>query len=180
MCGHGTIGVCTVLVEMGLVEVTEPITEIVLDTPSGTIRCQVQVRGGAAESVTLRNVPSFLYTQDVVVNVPSLGKVTVDIAYGGNFYAILPAASVGLQLLPEHAVISCLPGRASGGQSTNRSKSAILRSPRSTALTMWSFRACHPSPGDDEERSGGPDPGNGPLALRNGNERQDGYSVGEG
>lgn len=103
MCGHGTIAICTVLVEMGLVEAKEPITEIVLDTPAGVVRAQVDVHNGEAESVTIRNVPSFLYKPEVKVDVPGLGKVTVDVAYGGNFYAILPAESVGLEITPEES-----------------------------------------------------------------------------
>ncbi|MBC7263186.1 MAG: proline racemase family protein [Chloroflexi bacterium] len=109
MCGHGTIAVCTVLVETGIVEAKEPLTEIVLDTPAGVVRAQVAVKDGLAESVTIQNVPSFLYKPDVVVDVPDVGRVKVDIAYGGNFYAILPAESVGLEISPEHAneIISC-------------------------------------------------------------------------
>jgi len=103
MCGHGTIAICTVLVGMGLVEVKEPVTEIVLDTPAGVVRAQVDVKNGEATAVTVRNVPSFLYKADVEVAVPGLGKVTVDIAYGGNFYAILPAESVALVIHPENA-----------------------------------------------------------------------------
>ncbi len=109
MCGHGTIAICTVLVEIGMVQAQEPVTEIVLDTPAGIVRTEVAVRDGAAESVTIENVPSFLYKPDVEVNVPEVGRVIVDIAYGGNFYAILPAESVGLEIRPEHAneIMSC-------------------------------------------------------------------------
>ncbi len=103
MCGHGTIAVCTVLVEAGMVAVHEPVTEIVLDTPAGLVKARVAVDGGQAESVTLENVPSFLYESDAKVNVPGVGEIKVDIAYGGNFHAILPAASVGLEITPERA-----------------------------------------------------------------------------
>jgi len=103
MCGHGTIAICTVLVETGMVAPTEPETRIVLDTPSGLVTASVTVREGRAESVTLRNVPSFLYRSDVGVDVPGLGHVIVDIAFGGNFFALLPAAQVGLEVQPEHA-----------------------------------------------------------------------------
>jgi proline racemase len=109
MCGHGTIGICTVLVETGIVPAKEPVTEIVLDTPAGVVHTQVAVEDGQVKSVTLRNVPSFLYKPGVQVDVPGVGRVTVDIAYGGNFYAILPAASVGLVIEPQHAqeIITC-------------------------------------------------------------------------
>jgi proline racemase len=100
MCGHGTIGVATVLVESGMVEVTEPETVVRLDTPAGLVVARVAVRAGRAESVTLRNVPSFLAGRDRVVDVPGLGAVPYDMAFGGNFYALLPAASVGLEVDP--------------------------------------------------------------------------------
>jgi proline racemase len=96
MCGHGTIGVATVLVETGMVEVTEPVTTIRLDTPAGLVVAEVAVRDGAAKSVTIRNVPSFVDALDRTVEVPGIGPVTYDMAYGGNFYAILPIERVGL------------------------------------------------------------------------------------
>jgi proline racemase/trans-L-3-hydroxyproline dehydratase len=103
MCGHGTIAICTVLVETGAVEAVEPQTEIVLDTPAGLVHGYVDVKDGRAESVTIRNVPSFLFKADAEVDVPDLGRVQLDIAYGGNFYAILDASQVGLEIKPENA-----------------------------------------------------------------------------
>src|SRR5699024_6616464 len=86
MCGHGTMGVCTVLVETGMVEVTEPVTTIRLDTPAGLVVAEVTVQDGAATSVTIQNVPSFTLRPGASVQVPSLGEVTYDLAFGGNFY----------------------------------------------------------------------------------------------
>ncbi|MBV9803269.1 MAG: proline racemase family protein [Solirubrobacterales bacterium] len=103
MCGHGTIGVATVLVETGMVEVTEPETRIRLDTPAGLVEVTVSVSGGRAERATLRNVPAFTAALDARVRVRSLGEVTYDMAYGGNFYALVSAASVGLDPVPENA-----------------------------------------------------------------------------
>jgi len=100
MCGHGTIGVATVLVETGMVEVTEPETVIRLDVPAGLVEARVQVEHGRAKAVTIRNVPSFLHTRDQVVSVPGYGDITYDMAFGGNFYAITPAASAGLVVDP--------------------------------------------------------------------------------
>jgi proline racemase len=101
MCGHGTIGTATVLVETGLVEVREPVTVIRLDTPAGLVEASVEVDDGRARSVTLQNVPSYLHLRDAVVRVPGLGEVVLDLAFGGNFYALLPAASAGLKVEPE-------------------------------------------------------------------------------
>jgi proline racemase len=100
MCGHGTIGVATVLVETGMVAVTEPETVVRLDVPAGLVEARVRVEGGRARSVTLRNVPSFLLARDRTVEVPGLGTITYDMAYGGNFYALTPAADAGLVIDP--------------------------------------------------------------------------------
>ncbi len=96
MCGHGTIGVATVLVETGMVEVGEPVTEVRLDTPAGLVVARVAVENGRATAVTIRNVPSFALELDAKVDVAGLGTVTYDMAYGGNFYAILPIADLGI------------------------------------------------------------------------------------
>ena len=104
MCGHGTIGVATVLVETGMVEVTEPETRIRLDTPAGLVEVAVAVSGGRAERVTLRNVPAFVSALDAEVEVDALGgAVRYDMAYGGNFYALVPAASIGLAPVPANS-----------------------------------------------------------------------------
>lgn len=103
MCGHDTIGCATALVEAGIVAVEEPVTKLVLETPAGLVNVSVQVKDNMAKSVTFKNIPSFLYASEVTVNVPGLGEIKTDIAYGGNFYAIVEASSVGLELLPENA-----------------------------------------------------------------------------
>lgn len=100
MCGHGTIGTATVLVETGMVPVVEPVTLIRLDTPAGLVEASVEVEQGRAKSVTIRNVPAYLHLRDAVVKVPGIGEVTLDLAWGGNFYALVPAASVGLAVRP--------------------------------------------------------------------------------
>ncbi|MFF2452282.1 proline racemase family protein [Isoptericola sp. NPDC058082] len=96
MCGHGTIGVATVLVETGMVTVTEPTTTIRLDTPAGVVVARVEVRDGHAESVTIENVPSFVVRLDDEVDVPGLGTVAYSLAFGGNFYAMVDLDDVKL------------------------------------------------------------------------------------
>jgi proline racemase len=104
MCGHGTIGVATVLVETGMVEVREPLTTIRLDTPAGLVVAEVTTHDGRAEAVRLRNVPSFLLAADCSVDAGGdLGRLTFDMAYGGNFYAILPAEALGAALEKKNA-----------------------------------------------------------------------------
>lgn len=103
MCGHGTIGVATVLVETGMVEVVEPVTTIRLDTPAGLVVAEVAVNDGRAEHVTITNVPSFSVRLDAQVDVPGLGTVTYDLAFGGNFYAIVSLDSLGIEFRQDRA-----------------------------------------------------------------------------
>jgi proline racemase len=99
MCGHGTIGVATVLVETGMVPVTTPVTTVRLDVPAGLVVAEVAVRDdGAATAVTIRNVPSFPVSLDSTVEVAGFGPVRYDLAFGGNFYAIVELAQLGLPL----------------------------------------------------------------------------------
>jgi len=97
MCGHGTIGVATVLVETGMVEVLEPVTTIRLDTPAGLVIARVTVSDGHADSVTFENVPSYSVRLDATVEVPGYGTVPYSLAFGGNFYAMVDLDAVGLQ-----------------------------------------------------------------------------------
>jgi len=112
MCGHDTIGVATALVETGMVPVSEPETFINLDTPAGLTRVRVKVQNGCAKEVTFKGVPSFAFEEGIQVEVPGLGKLLLDIAYGGNVYAVLPAASVGLVIKPENASALIEKGRS--------------------------------------------------------------------
>lgn len=99
MCGHGTIGIATVLVERGMVAVTEPVTEVRLDTPAGPVLARVVVEAGRALNVSFTNVASFVVARDAPVDVPGLGLVPIDVAYGGNFYAILDLSRLGIELV---------------------------------------------------------------------------------
>ncbi|MCF4151533.1 proline racemase [Dethiosulfovibrio sp. F2B] len=99
MCGHGTIGACTVAVETGMVEMNEPVTKVVLEAPAGLVRAEVQVREKKVKEVSFVNVPAFLYKRDVEVFMPSLGKnVKLDISFGGSFFGIINAAEFGLSV----------------------------------------------------------------------------------
>ncbi|WP_372411693.1 proline racemase family protein [Streptomyces luteireticuli] len=96
MCGHGTIGVATVLVETGMVPVTEPVTTVRLDTPAGLVSVDVRVEDGAARGATFTNVPAYCAALDRTVDVPGYGTVPYDLAYGGNFYAFVELDALGL------------------------------------------------------------------------------------
>lgn len=96
MCGHGSIGAVTVAIEAGIIEPEEPFTYISFDAPAGTIEARAAVKKKKVESVSITNVPSFLYDRDITIEVPDLGKIKFDIAFGGSFFAIMPASEVGL------------------------------------------------------------------------------------
>jgi len=95
MCGHGSIGAATLAVEMGIIEAREPETEVVIDVPAGLVRVRVNVKNGKTRGATLQNVPSFLY-KSAMIKVPRLGELPVDIAFGGNFFAIIEAEDLGI------------------------------------------------------------------------------------
>lgn len=98
MCGHGTIGVATALVETGLVHIEEGLTSIRLDTPAGLVVADVRVEAGRAKAVTITNVSAFVLEDEVIVDVPGLGKVQYTMVYGGNFYPVIDAQQLNLSL----------------------------------------------------------------------------------
>jgi len=101
-CGHGTIGAVRALIDAGLVTPQGNLADVVLQTPSGLVRAHAQLDHGDWW-VTLRNVPAYLHRHDLTVAVPGHGTVAVDVAFGGNFYAIVPAADLGLSLDVDNA-----------------------------------------------------------------------------
>ncbi len=113
MCGHGIIGLVTVLLETGALPVHGQQTPVNLDTPAGLVRATAHLnKNGHVEQVSFLNVPSFVYACDVTVDVPSYSKVTLDIAFGGAFYAILPAERVGLTVMGEQTAQLITAGEA--------------------------------------------------------------------
>lgn len=104
MCGHGTIGAMSVMVENGMVEVTEPITKLVQEAPAGLIRGEVTVEDGHAKSVSFVNVPAFLYKEGQEVELPGYGKIKFDISFGGSFFAIVKVDQIGLEIVPDNAM----------------------------------------------------------------------------
>jgi proline racemase len=101
MCIHGTIGVVKILIETGFIQPREPITEIAFDTSAGRVVAKAKVKGGTVKEVAVRNVPSFMSHSDIKVEVPGIGAVSIDIAFGGNFYAIVNAQDLGIKVEPE-------------------------------------------------------------------------------
>jgi proline racemase len=101
MSGTNTICVVTVLLETGMVKMTEPFTRLTLETPAGLIRVSAECRDGKVIGVTFLNVPAFATHIDADIEVPTLGTLTVDVAWGGMFYVITDARRFGLRLTPD-------------------------------------------------------------------------------
>jgi proline racemase len=101
MSGTNTICVATVLLETGILPMVEPISELVLEAPAGLIAITAECQDGKVRRVTFKNVPAFATHLDVAVEVPQLGTVRVDVAYGGMFYVIAEAEQFGLRLTPD-------------------------------------------------------------------------------
>jgi proline racemase len=102
MSGSNTICVVTVLLETGILPAIEPVTELTLETPAGLVGVSATVQDGKVTSVTFENVPAFATHLDAVLDVPQLGSVTVDVAWGGMFYVIADAERLGLRLTPDN------------------------------------------------------------------------------
>jgi len=94
MCGHGTIGLSTMLLELGYVPKVEPETILTLEAPAGLVKVKVAVQQGRVQSVSFTNVPSFVYKQNCTADLPGVGTVTFDISFGGSFFAIIHAGQL--------------------------------------------------------------------------------------
>jgi trans-L-3-hydroxyproline dehydratase len=100
MCGHGVIALAAVAVATGMVPAQAPETRVGLDTPAGFVEAWVEWDGEQTGRTRFRNVPSFLYRRDLPITTPGFGPLTVDVAFGGAFYAYLDAAQAGLTVRP--------------------------------------------------------------------------------
>jgi trans-L-3-hydroxyproline dehydratase len=96
MCGHATIALGRFAVDEGIVAAVEPVTRFVIEAPCGPLAIACTVEDGAVTRVSFESVPAFVHALDVAVDVPGRGRVVTDIAYGGAYYAILPASRLGL------------------------------------------------------------------------------------
>lgn len=101
MCGHGSIGAVAAALATGVVPAEEPETSIVMDTPAGLVRARAQVEHGRVGEIAVENVPAFLYQGGGELELSS-GRLTVDVAFGGNFFALVPAERLGLTVERTH------------------------------------------------------------------------------
>ncbi|MCC6315960.1 MAG: proline racemase family protein [Thermomicrobiales bacterium] len=102
MCGHGIIALSTILIETGAFPATEPETTIGFDTPAGLVWARVSVANGRAVAVAFRNVPAFVYAEDIPIET-SVGPLRVAVVFGGAFYVLVEAADLGVLVVPERA-----------------------------------------------------------------------------
>ncbi len=103
MSGTNTINTAAVLLETGMVEMVEPVTTLTLEAPAGLVRVSADCAAGRVERITFDNVPSFCTQLDATVEVPGVGSVAVDVAYGGAFCAFVDAGAVGFEIVPDEA-----------------------------------------------------------------------------
>ncbi|WP_109466992.1 proline racemase family protein [Albibacillus kandeliae] len=103
MSGTNTICTVTAALETGMVAMQEPVTRLTLEAPAGLISVEARCNNGSCESVTFDNVPSFVFALDAKVDVPGLGEITVDVAYGGMIYVLVDAAALGFDIVPDEA-----------------------------------------------------------------------------
>lgn len=103
MCGHGVIGAATVAAELGLVDPAARDGTMILDTPAGLVRAHIRQEAGSVREVTVGNVPAFVFRRAVPLAVPGVGEVAADVAFGGNFFALVEAGDLGVRVEPRQA-----------------------------------------------------------------------------
>src|SRR3954465_3187765 len=103
MSGTNTLNTALVLLETGMVPMVEPVTPLGLEAPAGLVRVSAECSDGHVDSITFENVPSFAVALDAPVEVPQLGTIGVDVAYGGAFCAFVDAAALGFSIVPSEA-----------------------------------------------------------------------------
>jgi trans-L-3-hydroxyproline dehydratase len=109
MCGHAILALTTLAFDTGLVAKSNG--ELVINAPAGKIHARADMHEGKVRQASFVNVPSFVYLRDAEIDVPGIGRVAYDIAYGGAFYAIVDAGPLGLELVPEKVTQSIDVGR---------------------------------------------------------------------
>lgn len=103
MSGSNSICVATVLLDSGIIPMTEPVTEMTLEAPGGLVRVRADCANGKAERITVQNLPSFAGELGVSLNVQGIGKITVDTAFGGDSFVVVDAATLGFELITSEA-----------------------------------------------------------------------------
>ncbi|MEN0135349.1 MAG: proline racemase family protein [Rhodococcus sp. (in: high G+C Gram-positive bacteria)] len=139
MSGGNTICVATVLLETGMVPMQEPVTELTLESPAGLIKLRCECRDGKVLSVRFVNQPAFVYHMDAPVEVEGMGTVTLDVAWGGMAFAIIDAASVGFDLVPDEARDICVVGERIKAAAAEQLKAIHPENPQFAGITITEF-----------------------------------------
>jgi trans-L-3-hydroxyproline dehydratase len=100
MCGHGIIALVTVVIESKMIDVQGSEPTLRIDTPAGLVTATAKIEGGRVREVSFQNVPSFVFTLDRTIDVPGIGRIKVDVAFGGAFYAFCRAEDLHVRLVP--------------------------------------------------------------------------------
>jgi len=102
MCGHGIIAVTKALIEVGQIAAQEGVNIVRIDSPAGRVTASAFVEKNRVQHVEFENVPSFVYHADLELDLPKTGKIKINVAYGGAFYAWIDAVQLGLTVEPKH------------------------------------------------------------------------------
>jgi proline racemase len=147
MSGTNTICVVTALIETGIVPAADGLRRLKLDTPAGLVEVDAEVRNGKVLSVTFTNVPCFALHLDRPIEVPNLGTVTVDVAWGGMFYVIADAAPLGLEIVPSQARDLIRVGEMIKAAAREQLPVAHPENPQITGVTIAQLSGPSPDPG---------------------------------
>jgi proline racemase len=139
MSGSNTICVATVLLETGMLPMREPVTDLVLESPAGLIRLHCECAGGKVTSVRFVNQPAFVYHLGAKVEVPGLGTLSVDVAWGGMAYALVDAASTGFGLTPDEDRDLCLAGQRIKQAAAEQLEAVHPENPDFAGITQTEF-----------------------------------------
>ncbi|WP_028921755.1 proline racemase family protein [Pseudonocardia acaciae] len=139
MSGSNTICTATVLLETGMLPMTEPWTDLALEAPAGLIRLRCRCQDGKVLSVRFTNQPSFAYHLDAHVEVPGHGTVRVDVAWGGMTYALVDAADLGFGLTPDEGRDLCVVGERVKRAAAEQLEVSHPDNPRHAGITQTEF-----------------------------------------
>ena len=152
MSGTNTIAVTTVLIETGGVRVEEPVTELTLESPAGLIDVRAEVANGKVRDVTFRNQPAFATHLDAEIDVPELGKVRVDVAWGGMFYVIADAATLEIEIAPQNGGEIARVGEMIKVAAREQLTCAHPENPAAPGITIAQLSG-EPTPGRSDRRN---------------------------
>lgn len=149
MSGSNTICVVTVLLETGILPMQEPVTRLTLEAPAGLIGIEAHCKDGKVTSVRFRNVPAFAVHLDAEIDVPGLGRMNVDIAWGGMFYVLADADALGIDLAPENGARIVQASEAIRHAAAQQLPVTHPENPAITGPTISSLTGAPAAPGTD-------------------------------